>query len=81
MNSVDDGHASVSFKGPGYEVTFFIDRQTGVTETKMSAVFMTFVSGTGIVLILFLHKRRFSGLMAGAAGAVLCYVVYAIWVH
>ena len=106
---VDDGQASVSFKGPGYEATVFIDRQTGgydVTETKMglaavlndlhkgrdsgkawswiidvSAVFMTFVSTTGIVLILFLQKRRFSGLMAGAAGAVLCYVVYALWVH
>jgi len=45
-----------------------------------SAVFMTFVSLTGIVLLLFLQKRRFSGLMAGAVGAVLCYVVYLLWV-
>jgi hypothetical protein len=105
---VDDGQLSLSFKGPGYEATAFIDRQTGaydVTETKMglaavlndlhkgrdsgqawawlidaSAVFMTFVSITGIVLILFLQKRRFSGLMAFAVGAILCTVVYLLWV-
>ena len=106
---VDDGQVSISFKGPGYEATAFIDRQTGaydVTESKMglaavlndlhkgrdsgkawgwlidvSAVFMTFVSVSGIVLILFLQKRRFSGLMASAAGAVLCYIIYLVWVH
>lgn len=105
---VDDGQASVSFKGPGYAADVFIDRRTGaydVTETKMglaailndlhkgrdsgrawawlidvSAVFMTFVSVSGIVLLLFLQKRRFSGMMAFGVGAVLCYLVYAIWV-
>jgi hypothetical protein len=104
---VDEGQASVSFKGPGYEATVFIDRQTGaydVTETKMglaavlndlhkgrdsgtawswlidvSAVFMTFVSVSGIVLLLFLQKRRFSGLMAGTAGVILCYIIYVLW--
>ncbi len=45
-----------------------------------SAIFMTFVSVSGIVLLLFLQKRRFSGLMAGIAGAVLCYLVYVLWV-
>ena len=34
-----------------------------------------------IVLILFLQKRRFSGLFAGTVGAVLCLVVYLLWVH
>ena len=105
---VDDGQVSVSFKGPGYEASAFIDRETGaydLTETKMglaavlndlhkgrdsgtawkwlidvSAVFMTFVSVTGIVLILFLQKRRYSGLLAGAAGVLLCLVIYLIWV-
>jgi hypothetical protein len=105
---VEDGQSSVSFKGPGYEATVFIDRQSGaydVTETRMgiaavmndlhkgrdsgkawgwlidaSAVFMTFVSVSGIVLLLFLQKRRFSGIMAGTAGAVLCYVAYVLWV-
>jgi hypothetical protein len=105
---VEDGQASVSFKGPGYEASVFIDRQSGaydVTETKMglaailndlhkgrdsgkswswlidaSAVFMTFVSVSGIVLLLLLQKRRFSGVMAGTAGAVLCYIIYVLWV-
>jgi uncharacterized protein len=105
---LDDGQGTVSFKGPGYEATVFIDRQSGaydVTETRMgiaavlndlhkgrdsgqawgwlidaSAVFMTFVSVSGIVLLLFLQKRRFSGLFAGTAGAVLCGVVYLLWV-
>jgi uncharacterized protein len=106
---VDDGQVEVSFKGPGYEASVFIDRRTGaydVTETKMglaamlndlhkgrdsgkawgwlidaSAIFMTLVSVTGIVLILFLQKRRFSGLFAGTVGAVLCLIVYLLWVH
>src|SRR5689334_19594760 len=105
---VDDGQASISFKGPGYEATVFIDRASGaydVTETKLglaavpndlhkgrdsgkawswlidvSAVFMTVVSASGIVLLLFLQKRRFSGLIAGVVGALLCYAIYAIWV-
>lgn len=34
----------------------------------------------GLVLLLFLQKRRFSGLTAGAVGAILCYVVYVVWV-
>jgi hypothetical protein len=46
----------------------------------ISAVFMTFVSATGIVLLLFLQKRRFSGLMAGAAGTLICLIVYRLWV-
>ena len=45
-----------------------------------SAVFMTFVSVSGIVLLLFLQKRRYSGIMAATAGAVLCYIVYVVWV-
>lgn len=61
---VDDGQVSVSFKGPGYE----------------AAVFMTFVSISGLVLIVFLQKRRFSGLMGAALGLALCSVVYLIWV-
>lgn len=105
---VDDGQVSASFKGPGYEATAFIDRETGsydLTETKMglaavlndlhkgrdsgkvwgwlidaSAVFMTFVSVTGIVMILFLQKRRYSGLVAAFAGIGLCLLVYLIWV-
>jgi hypothetical protein len=46
----------------------------------VSAVFMTFISVSGIVLLLFLQKRRFSGLTAGVVGAILCGIIYVIWV-
>jgi hypothetical protein len=46
----------------------------------LSAVFMTFVSVSGIVLLVYLQKRRFSGLMAGSVGAVLCGIIYLLWV-
>ena len=46
----------------------------------ISAVFMTLVSLTGMALIFFLAKRRFSGLLAAAIGAVLCYIVYVVFV-
>ena len=45
-----------------------------------SAVLMTLVSLTGLTLIFFLHKRRFSGLVLVVAGALLCYLVYSLWV-
>jgi len=44
-----------------------------------SAVFMTLVSVSGIVLLLFLQKRRYSGLVAGVVGAALCLAVYLVW--
>lgn len=46
----------------------------------VSAVLMTLVSLTGLVLIFFLHKRLRAGLYALAIGTVLCYIVYLIWV-
>ncbi len=45
-----------------------------------SAILMTLVSATGLILVFFLHKRRVSGLIAIAIGALVCYFVYAIWV-
>jgi uncharacterized protein len=42
----------------------------------LSAVLMTFVSLTGMVLILFLYKRRLSGLVVLGSGAVICILVY-----
>lgn len=45
-----------------------------------SAVLMTVVSITGLLLIFFLQKRRVSGLLALAAGGVLCYLAYLAWV-
>jgi len=46
----------------------------------VSAGLMTFVSLSGLMLIFFLQRKRFSGLMAAAAGAVLCYLLYVTWV-
>lgn len=45
-----------------------------------SAILMTLVSLSGMVLIFFLAKRRFSGVMVAFAGAILCYVFYVVWV-
>jgi uncharacterized protein len=45
-----------------------------------SAVLMTLVSLTGLTLIFFLNKRRFSGLMLVAVGALLCCLVYFLWI-
>jgi hypothetical protein len=42
----------------------------------LSAVLMTLVSLTGMVLILFLYKRRLSGLVVLGSGAVLCIIFY-----
>ena len=45
-----------------------------------SAVLMSLVSLTGLTLIFFLNKRRFSGLLLVAVGAALCCFVYFIWI-
>ncbi len=45
-----------------------------------SAILMTLVSLTGLTLIFFLTKRRFSGLVVFATGLLLFYLVYAIFV-
>jgi uncharacterized protein len=46
----------------------------------ISAVFMTFVSVSGLVLLCFLQKKRFSGFLAAAVGLVLCLAIYWTWV-
>jgi hypothetical protein len=46
----------------------------------ISAVLMTLVSLTGLLLIFFLQKKRVSGLLAAVAGIVLCYLAYVAWV-
>jgi hypothetical protein len=58
-------------------------RDTGAAWSDVidvSAVLMCLVSMSGLVLIFFLHRRRVSGLMALAIGALLCVIVYRIWV-
>jgi uncharacterized protein len=46
----------------------------------ISAIFLTLVSLTGMLLLLFLRKRRFSGLLVAALGLLAGYIVYKIWV-
>jgi hypothetical protein len=45
-----------------------------------SAALMTLVSLTGFTLIFFLNKRRFSGLVLIAVGALLSFLVYFVWI-
>jgi len=42
----------------------------------VSAVFLSLLSLTGIVMICFLKKKRFTGFVLVIAGAVICYLVY-----
>ena len=41
-----------------------------------SAILLTLVSLTGLLLLFFVYKRRASGLILAAAGTVLCYLIY-----
>ena len=45
-----------------------------------SAVLLTVISFTGLVILFFLAKRRVSGLVALAVGGAICYLVYLIFV-
>lgn len=42
----------------------------------ISAVLMTLVSISGIILICFIKKKRLSGLIIAAVGTVVCYLIY-----
>ncbi len=46
----------------------------------VSAIFLTVVSLSGLVMLLFLKKKRLSGLVVGILGGVLTYLIYIIWV-
>lgn len=41
-----------------------------------SAILLTLVSLTGLLLLFFVYKRRASGLILAAAGTILCYLIY-----
>jgi len=41
-----------------------------------SAILLTLVSLSGLLLLFFIYKRRTSGLVLAAAGGTLCYLVY-----
>lgn len=42
-----------------------------------SAILLSLVSLTGLLLIFFIYKKRTAGLILAALGAVLCWIVYA----
>lgn len=46
----------------------------------VAAVLLVFVSMTGLILIWFVQRHRFAGLLSLAAGCVISYLIYAIWV-
>ncbi|MBC6109330.1 PepSY-associated TM helix domain-containing protein [Pedobacter sp. CCM 8938] len=46
----------------------------------ISAVLMTLVSISGIILICFIKKKRLSGFIIAAVGTVACYLIYKIFV-
>jgi uncharacterized protein len=46
----------------------------------VSAILLTLVSLTGMVLLLYLKKKRFSGLLVAALGLLLGYIVYKIFI-
>lgn len=46
----------------------------------ISAVLLTLVSLTGMVLLLYLKKKRFSGLLVAVLGLLLVYIIYKIFI-
>ncbi|WP_199562627.1 PepSY-associated TM helix domain-containing protein [Pedobacter chinensis] len=46
----------------------------------ISAVLMTLVSISGIVLICFIKKKRLSGFIIAAVGTIACYLIYKLFV-
>ncbi|QNR87119.1 PepSY-associated TM helix domain-containing protein [Pedobacter riviphilus] len=46
----------------------------------ISAVLMTLVSISGIILICFIKKKRLSGFIIAAVGTIVCYLIYKLFV-
>lgn len=46
----------------------------------LSAVLMSLVSLTGMILIYFVKKHRFNGLLLAVVGAFLSYAIYRLWI-
>jgi uncharacterized protein len=58
-------------------------RDSGKTWSWMidiSAIFLTLVSVTGLLMLLFLKKRRLSGLIITLVGGAISYLIYLLWV-
>jgi uncharacterized protein len=46
----------------------------------ISALLLVLISLTGILLLLYLRRRRLAGLLVAAFGAVLVWLIYIIWI-
>lgn len=46
----------------------------------VSAILLTLISLTGMILLLFLRRRRTAGLLVAAFGLVIVFLVYKIWI-
>lgn len=46
----------------------------------VSAIFLILVSLSGLILLLFMKKRRVAGLISGVIGLIICYLIYVIFV-
>jgi hypothetical protein len=46
----------------------------------VAAILMTLVSLTGMLLLLFIKRKRISGLIVAALGLLFAYLIYAIWI-
>ena len=58
-------------------------RDSGSAWSKVidaSAILMTIVALSGIILVCFIKRRRLSGLIIAVIGMLLCYAVYKIFV-
>jgi hypothetical protein len=58
-------------------------RDTGTAGSvfvDVSAILLILVSLTGLLLLLFLRKKRTSGLLVAAFGLIICWLIYTIWI-
>lgn len=46
----------------------------------VSAILLTFISLTGLLLLYFVHKHRFAGFLLAGCGTAVTYLVYLAWV-
>jgi hypothetical protein len=46
----------------------------------ISAIFLTLVSLSGLLMLFFLRKKRLNGLLIALIGGIISYLVYLIWV-
>lgn len=46
----------------------------------LSAIFLTLVAVTGLMLLYFIHKHRLAGIILLVGGGVVSYLLYVVWV-